>query len=39
MKALNDTIRVKRWHAYAMIAMTGFAVGNILAKTARAFGL
>lgn len=32
MKKLNDTIRLKRWQAYSMIALSGFAIGNLLAK-------
>lgn len=38
MSRLTETICMKRWQAYVLLAMTGFAVGNILAKTATAFG-
>lgn len=38
MSRLTDTISMKRWQAYGLIAMTGFAFGNILSKTAAAAG-
>lgn len=38
MTSLQDTICIKRWQAYLLLAMTGFAVGNILAKTVVALG-
>lgn len=39
MTKLTDTIHLKRWQAYLLLAMSGFAVGNILAKTTAMFGL
>lgn len=38
MTSLQDTICMKRWQAYLMLAMSGFAVGTILAKTVAALG-
>jgi hypothetical protein len=39
MKNLTDTISMKRWQAYVLLGMAGFAVGNVLAKTTTALGL
>jgi hypothetical protein len=39
MTTLTDTICMKRWQAYVLLGMTGFAVGNILSKTASALGV
>lgn len=38
MRSLTDTICMKRWQAYALLALSGFAIGNLLAKTAQALG-
>jgi len=38
MTSLTETICMKRWHAYGLIALSGFAIGNILAKTLAALG-
>ncbi len=38
MKTLSKTICIARWKACIMLAMTGYAFGNILAKSASAFG-
>lgn len=39
MKSLTDTVCLKCWQVYVLIVMTGFAVGNIFAKTANALGI
>ena len=39
MTSLTETIRIKRWQAIMLLGMTGFAVGNILAKITTALGL
>lgn len=39
MKVLTETISLKIWQVFVIIAMTGFAVGNILAKMTTALGL
>ena len=38
MTRLNETIRMKRWQACVMLGLSGFAIGNILAKTTSALG-
>ena len=38
MKSLSDTICIKRWQAILLLALSGFALGNILAKSAAAIG-
>lgn len=38
MKSLNDTICLKRWQAYGLLGMSGFACGMILARTVSALG-
>lgn len=38
MEKLTDTIGLKRWHLYLLVAMTGFATGTIMAKLAAALG-
>ncbi len=32
MKTLNQPISLMRWQFYVLLGMSGFAVGNILAK-------
>lgn len=32
MISLSDSVRMKRWQAYVLLAMSGFAFGTILAK-------
>ena len=39
MTSLQDTITMKRWQAYLMLAMSAFAVGNVLARTVAALGI
>ncbi len=39
MNLLNETIGVKRWQVFAMLLLSGFAAGSILAKVVNAFGL
>jgi hypothetical protein len=39
MNSLTETISVKRWHAFVLLAMSGYAVGSIIAKAATALGL
>jgi hypothetical protein len=39
MSTLDKTVCIKRWHLFVMLAMTGFATGNILAKITTALGL
>lgn len=39
MKSLTETITLKRWHAFVLLAMSGYAVGGILAKLATALGI
>jgi hypothetical protein len=38
MTSLTDTISIKRWQALAMLGLSGFAVGTVLAKIAAALG-
>lgn len=38
MSPLNNTVCVKQWQVFVMLAMTGFAVGSILAKITTALG-
>ncbi len=38
MTSLTETICLKRWQAYVLLGLSGFAVGNILAKTTAALG-
>jgi hypothetical protein len=35
---LTDRICMKAWQAYVLMGLTGFAVGNIIAKTQTALG-
>ena len=39
MKSLSETICLKRWQAILLLALSGFAVGNILAKSTATLGL
>lgn len=39
MNSLSETICLKRWQAILLLALSGFAVGNILAKSTAAIGL
>lgn len=38
MEFFTKSICVKQWMVLAMVAMSGFAVGSILAKTMNALG-
>jgi hypothetical protein len=38
MKSLNQAVCLKRWQAFALLGLSGFAVGNGLAKTINALG-
>jgi hypothetical protein len=38
MRNLTDTFTMKAWQAYLLIGLSGFAVGNIIAKTQFALG-
>lgn len=38
MHILTKTVCVKQWQVFVMLAMTGFATGNILAKITTALG-
>lgn len=38
MYLLNETICVKRWQVFAMLALSGFAAGSIVAKLTTALG-
>lgn len=35
---MNAMITIKRWHAFLMLALSGSAVGNLLAKLTTALG-
>ncbi len=35
---MNETVTVKRWHACVMLGLSGFAIGNVLAKLTTAMG-
>ena len=39
MNSLTETVCVKRWHAFVLLAMSGYAVGSIIAKVTSALGL
>ncbi len=32
MDSLTETISVKPWHAFILLAMSGYALGDIIAK-------
>ncbi|WP_291136774.1 hypothetical protein [Erythrobacter sp.] len=34
----SGTVRMKRWQAICLLALSGFAIGTILARTAGALG-
>jgi hypothetical protein len=38
MKIINQNIPIKLWLVFLMLAMSGFAVGTIIARTAKALG-
>ncbi len=38
MYLLNETVCVKRWQVFAMLALSGFAVGSLLAKLTNVLG-
>lgn len=38
MSIFNKTVCVKQWQVFVMLAMTGFAIGGILAKITTALG-
>lgn len=38
MSSLTETICIKRWQAFVLLGMSGFAAGNILSKTTSALG-
>lgn len=38
MSSLTDTICMKRWQAYVLLAMTGLAMGFAVGQTASAIG-
>ena len=35
---MNQMIAIKRWHVFLMLALSGFAVGNLFAKLITALG-
>lgn len=39
MTKLNDIVCIRRWQACLLIAMSGFAAGNILAKATNSLGM
>lgn len=39
MNSLAETVCLKRWQLFVLIAMTGFAVGSLLAKASTAMGV
>lgn len=39
MNSVTETISLKRWHALALLAMSGYAVGSIICKVTFALGL
>ena len=38
MKSLTETVCLKRWQAFVLLGLSGFAIGNVLAKTVTALG-
>jgi len=38
MSILTETICIKRWQAYLLLSLAGFAIGNLLAKGVGALG-
>jgi hypothetical protein len=39
MNSLTETIILERWHAFVLLAMSGYAVGSIIAKVTTALGV
>jgi hypothetical protein len=39
MNTLTETVCLKRWHLFTLIAITGYATGAIIAKAANALGM
>ncbi len=39
MYLMKETIGVKRWQVFAMLALSGFAVGSMAAKFSNLLGL
>jgi hypothetical protein len=39
MRTLNKSVCVKQWQVLGMLALSGFAIGNILARLTTALGL
>ncbi len=39
MNTLTETICVKRWHAFVLLGLSGYAVGSVIANLVNAFGL
>lgn len=35
---MNETIIMKRWQALVLLGLSGFAIGNVLAKLTTALG-
>jgi hypothetical protein len=38
MNTLTETICVKRWHAFVLLGLSGYAVGSMAAKLTTALG-
>jgi hypothetical protein len=39
MKTLNETICIRRWQAHIALALSGFAIGTILARITGSLGI
>lgn len=39
MNALTQTVSLKRWQLFALVALTGYAIGAIIAKLTTALGM
>jgi hypothetical protein len=39
MNSLTETISLERWHVFVLLAMSGYAVGSIIAKVTTALGV
>lgn len=39
MEFFSKTVCIKQWLVYVMLGASGFAIGNVLAKTVNALGL
>lgn len=35
---MNEIMTIKRWQAYILLGLSGFAIGNVLAKLITALG-